>query len=174
MTVTTELDARAYFCALWVQNELIRKRMMFPVRVAICAVVLLVSFPFLPVSDPMAWVIRAALCAAALLIHNVFALRARRRVFTSSAEKTIAAAGGSVYLEYRFDEEGFTMKKSGEPGETTPYEDVTGLCETPDVLLILVGSKTIHAVKKSALEDALALKTLLAEKTGCFWKQFKL
>ena len=48
MTVTTTLDARSYFCAIWVQNELRSQRLMLPVRIGLVAVVLLVTFLLLP------------------------------------------------------------------------------------------------------------------------------
>ena len=172
MTVTTTLDARSYFCAIWVQNELRSQRLMLPVRIGLVAVVLLITFLLLPFRDVTAWVIRLVLIAVALVAHNMYAKRARRRVFSASAEKTIEGNGGPVTLEYRFGDDGFSMKKSGEAANETAYSAVSRLCETPDVLLLLVGDQMIHAVHKSDVGDLPALQAKLSEKTGCAWKKY--
>ena len=172
MTVSTTLDARSYFCAIWVQNELRSQRLMLPVRIGLVAVVLLVTFLLLPFRDGTAWVIRIVLIAVALVAHSMYAKRARRRVFAESAEKTIEGNGGPVSLEYRFEDDGFSMKKSGEAAAETAYSAVSRLCETPDVLLLLVGDRVIHAVHKSDVGDLPALQALLSEKTGCAWKKY--
>ena len=67
MTVSTTLDARSYFCAIWVQNELRSQRLMLPVRIGLVAVVLLVTFLLLPFRDGTAWAIRIVLIAVALV-----------------------------------------------------------------------------------------------------------
>jgi len=174
VTVTTDLDARAYFCALWVQNEIYNKKLLIPVRIAIVAVLLLISFALLPFREARAWVIRAVVCAVVLVAHSFYAKRTRKRVFSRAAEQTIARGGGPVRLEYRFGDEGFSMKKSGEPAQETAYRDVTGLCETGDVLLLLIGRQTIHALHKSDVADLPALAALLEEKTGCRRQSFAL